>query len=259
MSADLILLAASNGPDSSQVIDKHLHGYATIQYVENIRGALCLSYDEQRYEFNEGQWFFPAHPGPRLYFGPRKSGDAWHHRHIGFSGPRVEQWRTSGVWLENPQRAPEGENWAARVDELIDWARRGDQLARARAINGIERLLLELAEARAPVREPNPWLEDILSRLERDYTPNLSKVVGEIGLSETALRRRFKAATGQTMQEWVLDRRISAARVLLADSDLPLKAIAAQLGYANEYFFSRQFKGLTGIAPGAFRKSRLRA
>lgn len=142
------------------------------------------------------------------------------------------------------------------MDELIVWARRGEPLSRWRAINGIEGLLLRLAEIRSQTSEENEWLHTILERLESQNTPDFSAIANQMGLSDTALRRRFKAATGQTMQEWVLNRKISAARALLSDTDLPLKVIAARLGYRNEYFFSRQFKAFVGVAPGAFRRSR---
>jgi AraC-like DNA-binding protein len=78
-----------------------------------------------------------------------------------------------------------------------------------------------------------------------------------MGLSLTALRRRFKEATGMPLHTWVLQHRVAQARTLLSESDLPLKAIALQLGYNNVYFFARQFKQMTGVAPGHYRKSRL--
>ena len=132
-------------------------------------------------------------------------------------------------------------------------------MARRRAINGLEGLLLQLAEARQEAGSENEWLAAVLARLEAQNSPNLARLGVELGLSDTALRRRFKAATGQTLQDWVVGRKISAAQALLSDSELPLRAIAARLGYANEYFFSRQFKKGVGVAPGAFRRSWLAA
>ncbi len=262
MREDLVLLAASNTLNNRGIIDKKLHGYATIQFVCNIRGGLYLSYDEEKYDLQSGSWFFPAHPGPHLRFHAQTAGGCWHHRHIGFSGPLVEKWRGAGIWLEKPQRVSpnESENYAARMDELIEWVRAGDKLSRWRAINGLEGLLLQLVAAQAQTQQAseNEWLNAVLERLDGSEPPSLALLARDLGLSDTALRRRFKAATGQTMQEWLLTRKISAARALLSDSELPLRVIAAQLGYRNEYFFSRQFKTMAGVAPGAFRKSRLR-
>jgi AraC family transcriptional regulator len=46
---------------------------------------------------------------------------------------------------------------------------------------------------------------------------------------------------------------VLAAQSLLAGSPLPLKAIAAQAGFASPSQFSRQFLRTTGSTPSAFR------
>ena len=56
----LVLLATSNEADYRGLVDKRLQGYATIQLVEAIRGGIFLAYDEQIYELEAGNWFFPA-------------------------------------------------------------------------------------------------------------------------------------------------------------------------------------------------------
>lgn len=254
MRDDLILLASSNASHNRARIDKWLNGYSTIQFVTQIRGTLFLSYDETQWNLREGDWFFPAHPGPRIRFHPLGASDDWHHRHIGFQGPLVESWRAAGIWLEAPQRAPSGEDWARRMDEIIALIRDSQLLSRWRAINALEALLLELAQSRSESNAPDAWLEDVLQRL--DAGTDLKILGAQIGMSPTLLRRRFKTATGITMQDHVLQKRLATARALLSDTDLPLKAIASQLGYSSEAFFSRQFKTHSGVAPGAFRRSR---
>lgn len=253
---DLILLAWSNVPHCTQRLAKHVEGYATIQFVSHIRGAFFLAYDEQSYLWREGNWFFPAFPGPRLRFHALENGD-WHHRHIGFKGPLLERWRAAGLWLETPQRAPQNADFAVQMDELIDWTARGKRLERLRAINGLERLLLELAQARETEAHADEWLEIVLARLD-DQTLDFARLGRDLGLSDTALRRKFKLKTGISMQDYRLNQKIARARVLLSDSSMPLKEVAFQLGYSNEFFFSRQFKERVGVAPGTFRKSRLK-
>ena len=253
MRDDLILLAWSNMTGNRGGTDKHLNGYSTIQFVTAIRGTLFLSYDERAWNLREGDWFFPAHPGPRIRFHAVGASDNWHHRHVGFQGPLVEAWRAAGLWLDGPQRAPDGEDWARRMDGITDLVRSAERLARWRAINALETLLLELAQARHLPGAPDAWLEEVLGHL--DAGADLKSLGAQMGMSPTLLRRRFKAATGLTMQDHVLQKRLASARALLSDTEMPLKAIAAQLGYSSEAFFSRQFKAHTGVAPGAFRRS----
>ena len=254
MRDDLTLLASSNVPHSRVFVDKHLRGYSTIQFATHIRGTLFLAYDESEWNLSAGDWFFPAHPGPRIRFHPLEPDDNWHHRHIGFQGPLVESWRAAGIWPQAPQPAPPGEDWARRVDEIIVLVRRAEALSRWRAINALEALLLELAQARQAATPPDAWLESVLRQL--DAGADFQTLGAQIGMSPTLIRRRFKAATGITMRDHVLQKRLATARALLSDTDLPLKAIARQLGYSSEAFFSRQFKTHSGVAPGAFRRSR---
>ena len=140
------------------------------------------------------------------------------------------------------------------MDEIIVLMRQFERLSRWRAINALEALLLELAQARQTPDAPDAWLESVLRHL--DAGADFDDLSVQMAMSPTLLRRRFKAATGISMQDYVLQKRLAAARALLADSDLPLKAIAARLGYSSEAFFSRQFKTHSGVAPGAFRRSR---
>ena len=254
MRDDLILLASSNTPHNRGRIDKRLDGYSTIQFVTDIRGALLVAYDEREWNLSAGDWFFPAHPGPRIRFHAVGQDDNWHHRHIGFQGPLVESWRAAGLWLDAPQSAPPGTNWAARMDEIIALVRQFERFSRWRAINALEALLLELAQARQAATSPDAWLENVLQQL--DAGADFDGLSAQLAMSPTLLRRRFKAATGITMQDHVLQKRLATARALLSDTDLPLKAIAHQLGYSSEAFFSRQFKTYSGVAPGAFRRSR---
>lgn len=48
--------------------------------------------------------------------------------------------------------------------------------------------------------------------------------------------------------------RIERARHLMRESPLSLKQIAATLGYTDVYFFHRQFKAVTGLTPGQWRR-----
>jgi AraC-like DNA-binding protein len=49
-------------------------------------------------------------------------------------------------------------------------------------------------------------------------------------------------------------RRIAQARELLLMAVLSVAEVAARVGYANAFYFSRVFSRQTGISPSAFRK-----
>ena len=79
-------------------------------------------------------------------------------------------------------------------------------------------------------------------------------VAQALALHRRTLNRRL-GAEGTTFQQ-VLDRvRFAVARELLRDSELPIREIAAALGYADYVSFTRAFKRWAGSAPGAWRKT----
>lgn len=251
----LTFLATTRQPRCTIRLDKRLDGYHTMQFME--RGSVWLAYDDREYTLT-GPWFWPAYPGPRLRFQAGPGHDHWFHRHVGFQGPLVSRWVAMGLWPEGPQPAPPGRDYAAFFDALIAQARRGDHWGRRRAVNLLEQLLLELAEARAQPQTREPWLETVLARLgEADtFAPDYARLASEVGMGLSTLRRRFKGATGLPLHGYVLQTRLAAARTLLGETDLPVKAVAERLGYDNVFFFSRQFRRGIGVPPAVYRRSR---
>lgn len=266
MDTNLIFLATSRVEHNRTCLDKHLNGYATIQFSPS--GGVEVGYDEEWFTLTGGAWFWPAHPGERIRFRPAHDHKSWPHRHVGFRGALIEQWRENGLWLVRPQRAPAprvAKQWDEYFDQLILLARRGDAYGRLRAANMLEGLLLELADARtgqSAVARREPWLAQVIEEISVrpdaiHSAPTYSVLANTLGMSEATLRRRFKKAMSISPHAYVLQSRAAAARSLLSETDMPLKEIASRLGYDNEYFFSRQFKELVGVAPSVFRKSRL--
>ena len=74
-------------------------------------------------------------------------------------------------------------------------------------------------------------------------------------LSEKQYTRQFLKATNTTPHQYILRIRMNQAKHLLEDTDLTIHAIAGELGYADAFTFSRQFKKTVGISPNLFRSS----
>lgn len=67
--------------------------------------------------------------------------------------------------------------------------------------------------------------------------------------------RLFKEATGKSPLQYLNDMRMDKAKQLLVTGEHRLSDIAQQIGFANEYYFSRRFKQTIGIAPGQYRRN----
>jgi AraC-like DNA-binding protein len=79
----------------------------------------------------------------------------------------------------------------------------------------------------------------------------------EVGTSARTLSRLFSSETELSFKAWCQRARIAAAMERLsADSDIAVKRLAAELGYASVSAFSHSFRQITGKTPTEFaRKS----
>lgn len=74
------------------------------------------------------------------------------------------------------------------------------------------------------------------------------------GYHEYYLNRLFIKHTGSTLRQYILDVRISHAKKMLLNTDLPLSAIGEKVGFNSNTYFSKYFRQATGITPTQFRQ-----
>ena len=74
-------------------------------------------------------------------------------------------------------------------------------------------------------------------------------------MSCTAFRSAFRQHTGVSPNEYIIGQRISAACQLLSQTDKSVSAIAADVGYPDQYYFSRLFRKKMGMPPLKYRAS----
>lgn len=236
------------------VVDKQFEGYYSFQFME--AGSLEIGYDQEYFPV-DGAWFWAAYPGPHIRF-HTSPGHTWHHRYVAFQGATAKIWMNQGLLPQYPQAALPGRNYGDRFDELILLSQNYSSWSHRRAINLLEGLLLELAQARSQVGNSEPWLEKLLQQLHQQkyFSFDYHQFARQNGMALSTLRRRFRLATGISLHTYVMEIRISRARDLLGETELPLKEISDKLNYADIGYFSRQFRECTGVTPSVYRKSR---
>jgi transcriptional regulator GlxA family with amidase domain len=82
----------------------------------------------------------------------------------------------------------------------------------------------------------------------------LAQATRRARIPERTLKRRFRAATGSTLIEYVQNLRIEHAKRLLEEARLPVDEISAAAGYEDASFFRRLFKRRTGLSPSDYRR-----
>lgn len=185
------------------------------------------------------------------------AGEPWDDIWLVFNGPVFDQWRQAGlldptdpVWNVEPV-----DFWRQRIASVLTGGGGG-----AASLVEVTRLLTLLAEMRAeraggyaPSRE-EPWLKAACARLESaGEAPDWTQLAREAGMTYEQFRKRFSAAMGVPPAQYRLARRLDRAATRLQADDAPLKEIAAELGFCDEFHFSKLFKRRTGLSPAAYR------
>lgn len=111
--------------------------------------------------------------------------------------------------------------------------------------------------------EPNGWLSGManpriaraLARIHADVSdpPRVEELAKHVGMSRSSFVDRFTEVMGVGPRRYVLVLKMSKAKSLLRETELPTAAIAFRVGYDAPEAFSRAFKKETGWSPAAWR------
>ena len=102
---------------------------------------------------------------------------------------------------------------------------------------------------------------DMMSRAKRFIMDNysnpeltLGSVAGYVGLNEKYFSSRFTKEEGMTFSNYLTEVRIRKARELMEQTDLKIYEISQSVGYNSVEHFTRVFKKICQVSPGAYRK-----
>ncbi len=120
--------------------------------------------------------------------------------------------------------------------------------------------LLDLVDSARLDETNDPRFARVSSHIDRHLGEDLSvqDLALVAGCSVSAVQALFKKYAGLSPGEFVTRRRMQAAEQALLASDLPLKAIAERLGFADDRHFSTAFRRFHGMPPGRFRRDAAR-
>ena len=90
------------------------------------------------------------------------------------------------------------------------------------------------------------------THLEARLTPGI--VAREVGLSRFHFSRVFQKETGEPPSAYIRGRRLAAAALRLTDTDTPVLDVALQYRFGSQEAFTRAFKQVYALPPGAYRK-----
>jgi len=127
-------------------------------------------------------------------------------------------------------------------------------------IEGLVLEMLAIVGRMKTIREQTvqgpPWFARAMELLNEEFRNNLrvQDIANEIGVHPFHLSRVFRTVHRQTIGEYVQKLRVTYACKQLALPETDLVSVALSAGFADQSHFTRVFKNVTGLTPGAFRQ-----
>ncbi|MBI5380774.1 MAG: AraC family transcriptional regulator [Opitutae bacterium] len=221
-----------------------------------------------RGSYREGGRAWRVEAGDVLYCPPRSrhryaadAHDPWSIYWIHLAGPAVAPFmRSLGVSRTVPivhvGLRPEV---TALFDELFALRQIEYRVEHLLALQACAQLLLArlaLAQRFSPaLRGQARSLNEIIELMQGDLPEgfSLAALAKRFGASPAHFLRVFRRQTGETPLRYYRRMQIRRACQLLADSRLRIKEVAARVGFADPYHFSRLFLQIAGASPRAWR------
>ncbi len=223
-----------------------------------------IRFGENEFDIAPGVVTISPAGGVTSYHVPRKGYHLCIHFHpVKLPGPKVKipLYLPPGVYSNVLfQRIPH----IAHLQQIAAEKSKRSAAAATAACLALQEMLLSLAVAAQPAQTKGPsslrstaavdavaqWLKAKLA--EPLNVPQLAK---QAGLSRDYLSKRFHERFGLTIPRYLQQLRMEHARLLLSDTDMPIKLIGARVGYPDPQHFNKRFRELERISPTEYRGS----
>jgi signal transduction histidine kinase/AraC-like DNA-binding protein len=100
------------------------------------------------------------------------------------------------------------------------------------------------------LNELNAFIDENIA----DEKLNIERICRQIGISRVQLYRKVKALLGCSVNDFILNKRLTKARHMLADEDATIAEVAYEVGFSSPSYFSTAFKRRFGLSPKEIRK-----
>lgn len=192
-------------------------------------------------------------PGVEHWYGPPR-GETWNEFYLVFEGPIFDLWRSAGSLDETRpviELAPM-DFWRDRILGLIGGARAQTENDLVRETIRLQELLADISEAAdKDMVDDIAWLEAAKQAIIE--TMDVRESAQRMEQSYEAFRKRFRKLAGRSPGRYRTSILMERACDMLAEPGVLLRDIADELGYCDEYHFSRQFSKTVGWSPSEYR------
>ncbi len=102
----------------------------------------------------------------------------------------------------------------------------------------------------------NRMVEQAIEYIYRNFRTDISlgDIASEVSFNSCYFSSVFKKYTGKSFTNYLAFVRLEEAKKLLEDDGIKISVIASMVGYKDESYFYRSFKGIYGCTPKEYRK-----
>ena len=223
-------------------------------------GSGLFSAGQHIYHLHENQGFFISPDTPVFY--EASADHPWEYFWIGIDGSGAEDFFSHlGLTAQSP--VFECQN-IADLSELIDemLSISPESFENKLKLQGLAFLFLASASSScSSISSPAPpeaniHIERTIRFIQKHYHQPITvdDIANNVSLNRSYLATLFRRSMGTTIQNYLMDYRISKACELLTLTEDSVHAIAYSCGYNDALTFSKAFKKKKGISPLAYRK-----
>ncbi len=103
----------------------------------------------------------------------------------------------------------------------------------------------------------DPIIGEIMQYLHEHITDEISlnDLTKYFSMNRNRLNELFIGQTSMTCLSYLLQSRMELARIMLAETELPVGEVGARVGYPDTNYFTKVFKKQVGLTPSEYRKS----
>jgi AraC-like DNA-binding protein len=120
-------------------------------------------------------------------------------------------------------------------------------------------ILQTIAASRANVRSISPVIQqslDFIAQKEEVWL-NVAEVAEKVNLSESYFKILFRDEVGLPPAEYMLRRKVEAAKVFLSKPNCNITELAYRLGFSSSQYFATVFRRFTNQTPSEFMRGQL--
>lgn len=170
---------------------------------------------------------------------------------LGLSGQRPTIVHPMPQHISTPLREAMSAQLTGTVRKLYAQARILDYLAGLLTFVSEGKTVRREGTHRAKIRDLHHYLINVEGRV-----PTLTELADMFGISARRLNVEFINEFGQSIYGFLTEHRLAQAHAILLAEPVPMKILAARLGYSHVNHFSAAFKKKFGHPPGSLRKNR---